>query len=349
MTSLMLRDIEKIYPNGTRALKGINLDIRDGEFMVFVGPSGCGKSTLLRMVAGLETVTAGEMLLDAQDLTKLSPADRDVAMVFQNYALYPHMNVKSNISYALKNRNVPSDEIDLRVAQASEMLNISEYLDRKPSQLSGGQKQRVAMGRAIVRKPKIFLFDEPLSNLDALLRTRMRVEIRMLQRQLGITSIFVTHDQIEAMTIGDRLAVMNNGIIEQVGAPMEIYSQPASAFVASFIGSPSINWVKCDMLNGVVSLFGQSFSGFKSVPDGPVTVGVRPEDVQCTKQGEGEITVTLTESLGAEDIIYGTRPSGEEIRLRQRVIRPVEIGTRIAVKFAKSKLHIFGGDGRRVN
>ena len=303
MTSLTLRDIEKIYPNGTRALKGINLDIRDGEFMVFVGPSGCGKSTLLRMVAGLETVTAGEMLLDAQDLTKLSPADRDVAMVFQNYALYPHMNVKSNISYALKNRNVPSDEIDLRVAQASEMLNISEYLDRKPSQLSGGQKQRVAMGRAIVRKPKIFLFDEPLSNLDALLRTRMRVEIRMLQRQLGITSIFVTHDQIEAMTIGDRLAVMNNGIIEQVGAPMEIYSQPASAFVASFIGSPSINWVKCDMLNGVVSLFGQSFSGFKSVPDGPVTVGVRPEDVQCTKQGEGEITVTLTESLGAEDIM----------------------------------------------
>ena len=349
MTSLMLRDIEKIYPNGTRALKGINLDIRDGEFMVFVGPSGCGKSTLLRMVAGLETVTAGEMLLDAQDLTKLSPADRDVAMVFQNYALYPHMNVKSNISYALKNRNVPRDEIDLRVAQASEMLNISEYLDRKPSQLSGGQKQRVAMGRAIVRKPKIFLFDEPLSNLDALLRTRMRVEIRMLQRQLGITSIFVTHDQIEAMTMGDRLAVMNNGIIEQVGAPMEIYSQPASAFVASFIGSPSINLVKCEMLNGVVSLFGQSFNGFKSVPDGPVTVGVRPEDIQFTEQGEGEITVTLTESLGAEDIIYGTTPSGEEIRIRQRVIRPVEIGTRIAVKFTKSKLHIFGGDGRRVN
>ena len=196
MTSLMLRDIDKIYPNGTHALKGINLEIRDGEFMVFVGPSGCGKSTLLRMVAGLETVTAGEMLLNEKDLTNLSPADRDVAMVFQNYALYPHMNVKSNISYALKNRNVPRDEIELRVAQASEMLNISEYLDRKPSQLSGGQKQRVAMGRAIVRKPKIFLFDEPLSNLDALLRTRMRVEIRMLQRQLGITSIFVTHDQI---------------------------------------------------------------------------------------------------------------------------------------------------------
>ena len=171
----------------------------------------------------------------------------------------------------------------------------------------------------------------------------------MLQRQLGITSIFVTHDQIEAMTIGDRLAVMNNGIIEQVGAPMEIYSQPASAFVASFIGSPSINLVKCEMLNGVVSLFGQSFNGFKSVPDGPVTVGVRPEDIQFTEQGEGEITVTLTESLGAEEIIYGTTPSGEEIRIRQRVIRPVKIGTRIAVKFAKSKLHMFGGDGQRVD
>tara|TARA_A100001015_G_C14996012_1_gene716231 strand:- start:386 stop:1114 length:729 start_codon:yes stop_codon:yes gene_type:complete len=231
MSFLKLNNVTKIYPNGTKAVFETSLSIDKGEFMVFVGPSGCGKSTLLRMVAGLEDVTEGEINLDGKIINKLEPSERDIAMVFQNYALYPHMNVYNNMSYGLKNRGIDKKKIEEKVNETAKLLQISDLLFRKPSMLSGGQRQRVAMGRAIVRNPKIFLFDEPLSNLDALLRIQMRLEIKKLQRNIGVTSIFVTHDQVEAMTLGDRLAVINNGVIEQIGTPIEVYSDPHSLFV----------------------------------------------------------------------------------------------------------------------
>ena len=278
MTTLTLNSLQKTYANGTHAVRGIDLEILDGELTVFVGPSGCGKSTLLRMIAGLEEITSGDLMLDGSRINDVEPAHRDVAMVFQNYALYPHMTVRRNMSYALQNRKVPKAEIDQRVVEAARMLQLDELLERKPAQLSGGQRQRVAMGRAIVREPKLFLFDEPLSNLDAQLRAQMRVDIRKLQRQLRVTSIFVTHDQIEAMTVGDRLAVLNNGELEQIGTPMEVYSKPASEFVASFIGSPRINLVAGEVKAGTLHIDSFELSDFSQISDQPVKVGVRPED-----------------------------------------------------------------------
>ena len=239
MNFLELKKVTKVYPNGTKAVQPTSLKIEKGEFMVFVGPSGCGKSTLLRMVAGLEDITAGDIKLDKKIINKIDPSERDVAMVFQNYALYPHMNVYNNLAYGLKNRGLAKDVIEKKVRAAAKLLQISDFLERKPALLSGGQRQRVAMGRAIVRNPKIFLFDEPLSNLDAKLRIQMRLEIKKLQRKVGVTSIFVTHDQVEAMTLADRLAVINNGIIEQLGTPIEIYNNPTSIFVAGFIVLPN--------------------------------------------------------------------------------------------------------------
>ena len=243
MANLQLTGVRKVYPNGAEAVRGVDMTIEPGEFIVFVGPSGCGKSTLLRMVAGLETITDGEITIGERVINDVSPADRDVAMVFQNYALYPHMSVRGNMSYGLKNRGLPKQQIDEKVNEAAKMLRIADFLDRQPQQLSGGQRQRVAMGRAIVREPKVFLFDEPLSNLDAKLRVQMRIEIKRLQRRMDVTSIYVTHDQTEAMTLADRLAVINDGRIEQMGAPMELYNDPATLFVASFIGSPQINLI----------------------------------------------------------------------------------------------------------
>ena len=241
MSFLELQNITKIYPNGTKAVNETSLNIENGEFVVFVGPSGCGKSTLLRMIAGLEDITNGEISLDGNIINKIDPSERDVAMVFQNYALYPHMSVFNNMAYGLKNRGISKEEINNKVNDVAKLLEIDQLLTRKPSMLSGGQRQRVAMGRAIVRNPKIFLFDEPLSNLDAKLRNQMRLEIKRLQRQMGVTSIFVTHDQTEAMTLGDRIVVINNGVVEQVGTPKEIYSKPNTKFVAEFIGSPQMN------------------------------------------------------------------------------------------------------------
>jgi len=243
MSFLELKNITKVYPNGTKAINETSLNIEYGEFMVFVGPSGCGKSTLLRMIAGLEDITEGEIDLDGKTINKIDPSERDVAMVFQNYALYPHMNVYKNLSYGLKNRGESKENIDNKVKEVAELLEIKEYLQRKPAQLSGGQRQRVAMGRAIVRNPKVFLFDEPLSNLDAKLRGQVRIEIKKLQQSMNVTSVFVTHDQVEAMTLGDRLAVINNGVIEQLGTPIEVYEKPASRFVGEFIGSPQMNFV----------------------------------------------------------------------------------------------------------
>ncbi|MCP1326740.1 sn-glycerol-3-phosphate ABC transporter ATP-binding protein UgpC, partial [Halomonas sp. 707D4] len=241
MASITLEGLKKTYAGDVQAVKGIDLDIKDGEFVVLVGPSGCGKSTLLRMVAGLETISDGTLKIGDRVVNGLEPAERDIAMVFQNYALYPHMTVYNNLAYGLKNRGFKKPEIEARVRNAAKMLEIEDFLGRKPRQLSGGQRQRVAMGRALVREPAAFLFDEPLSNLDAKLRVQMRVEIKQLQRRLKTTSLYVTHDQLEAMTLGDRLVVLNAGQIEQVGTPMEIYARPASMFVASFIGSPAMN------------------------------------------------------------------------------------------------------------
>ena len=243
MSFLELKNITKVYPNGTKAINETSLNIEHGEFMVFVGPSGCGKSTLLRMIAGLEDITEGEIDLDGKTINKIDPFERDVAMVFQNYALYPHMNAYKNLSYGLKNRGDSKENIDNKVKEVAELLEIKEYLQRKPAQLSGGQRQRVAMERAIVRNPKVFLFDEPLFNFDAKLRGQVRIEIKKLQQSMNVTSVFVTHDQVEAMTLGDRLAVINNGVIEQLGTPIEVYEKPASKFVGEFIGSPQMNFV----------------------------------------------------------------------------------------------------------
>src|SRR5690554_3128522 len=270
MATVAIREAVKKY-GSVPVLHGVSLDVSDGEFVVLVGPSGCGKSTLLRMIAGLETITTGEVRIGDTVVNRLEPAERDIAMVFQNYALYPHMSVRQNLEYGLKNRGTPRDEIHRRVTEAARVLEIAPFLERRPRQLSGGQRQRVAMGRAIVRQPKAFLFDEPLSNLDAKLRGQMRVEIRRLQRTLKTTSVYVTHDQLEAMTLADRLVVMNAGHIEQVGKPTELYEKPASLFVAGFIGSPPMNFIELDYLRP------SSAAALETLPADADILGVRPD------------------------------------------------------------------------
>ncbi|CAD7051781.1 sn-glycerol-3-phosphate import ATP-binding protein UgpC [Pseudorhizobium endolithicum] len=308
MASIDINRVSKTYAGGNRAVHSVDITIGDGEFIVLVGPSGCGKSTLLRMVAGLEEITEGEVKIGGRVVNTLEPAERDIAMVFQNYALYPHMTVRQNLEYGLKNRNTPRAEIDARVAEAARMLEISPYLDRKPRALSGGQRQRVAMGRAIIRKPAAFLFDEPLSNLDAKLRVSMRGEIRRLQRRLGTTSIYVTHDQLEAMTLADRLVVLNDGRIEQIGSPLEVYHEPASTFVASFIGAPAMSLVQAE-LHGDRLAIGPSLLNLDGYApaSGPVTVGVRAEDLRPAHAGEEALAFRLdyVEELGAHRLVHG--------------------------------------------
>jgi len=301
MAAIICKDLGKIYGGLVRALENINLDIKDGEFIVLVGPSGCGKSTLLRMVAGLESVSEGEIFIGGICVNELEPAERDIAMVFQNYALYPHMSVRNNLSYGLRNRRVARDEIERRVAHAAQILGIEPYLDRKPRQLSGGQRQRVAMGRAIVREPLAFLFDEPLSNLDAKLRVQMRAEIRKLHQTMKTTSLYVTHDQLEAMTLADRLVVMNGGKIEQIGTPMELYTNPQTLFVATFIGSPAMNIIDpmIDSVDNVTQSEG-------------TLIGLRPQDLKII---EGDVSgtdkvhfaliVDFVEPIGSETYLYG--------------------------------------------
>jgi sn-glycerol 3-phosphate transport system ATP-binding protein len=308
MASIDVEHVGKIYTGGVRAVTDVNLTIADGQFIVLVGPSGCGKSTLLRMIAGLETISEGQVKIGDRVVNKIEPAERDIAMVFQNYALYPHMTVRQNLEYGLKNRKTPKAEIDARVNEAARMLEIGQYLDRKPRALSGGQRQRVAMGRAIVRKPAVFLFDEPLSNLDAKLRVSMRGEIKRLQRRLGTTSIYVTHDQLEAMTLADRLVVLNGGRIEQIGAPLEVYHAPASTFVASFIGSPAMNLVKGE-LHGDRLAIGPAMidlDGYAPA-SGAVTVGMRAEDLRIARADEVSLPFRLdyAEELGAQRLIHG--------------------------------------------
>ncbi|MBE9477245.1 MAG: sn-glycerol-3-phosphate import ATP-binding protein UgpC, partial [Proteobacteria bacterium] len=304
MVDIKLENLTKSYGD-VEVLHHIEGDISDGEFIVIVGPSGCGKSTLLRMVAGLETVTSGEISIAGRVVNNLEPADRDIAMVFQNYALYPHMTVRENMAYGLKIRKIPKDEITRRVNEVADILEIREYLDRRPRQLSGGQRQRVAMGRAIVREPSVFLFDEPLSNLDAKLRVQMRLEIRKLQKRLGVTSIYVTHDQVEAMTLGDRLMVLNGGYVEQFGTPLELYERPASLFVAGFIGSPSMNFIPADVVDGVATLGNGVKLKTRSTASGKVTLGMRPEHMVLDKSGTIKIKVDMLEQLGANTLVHG--------------------------------------------
>ncbi|WP_172295026.1 ABC transporter ATP-binding protein [Pseudoruegeria sp. HB172150] len=305
MANVALEAVRKVYSNGAEAVTPSSFDINDGEFLVLVGPSGCGKSTILRMVAGLEEITEGTLRIGERVVNGIDPADRDIAMVFQNYALYPHMTVRKNIAYGLKTRRVPADEIAKKVDDVARMLNLSDYLERKPSQLSGGQRQRVAMGRAIVRDPALFLFDEPLSNLDAKLRNQMRIEIKALQRRLGVTSIYVTHDQVEAMTMADRIVVLNTGRIEQIGTPSEIYNRPASTFVAAFMGAPPMNLLDGEVRGGKVMVGEMAVKDAPAgLADGKVIVGIRPEDLVPDPQGRMALTVDIVEELGAHKVLH---------------------------------------------
>jgi sn-glycerol 3-phosphate transport system ATP-binding protein len=354
MANVTLTDVRKTYAGSFEAIKGISLDVGDGQFCVLVGPSGCGKSTLLRMIAGLETTTSGKIDIGGRIVNEVEPAERDIAMVFQNYALYPHMSVYNNMAYGLRNRRMPEAEIDTRVNEAAKILELGALLQRKPRQLSGGQRQRVAMGRAIVRQPKVFLFDEPLSNLDAKLRIAMRVEIRKLQRRLKTTSIYVTHDQLEAMTLADILVVMNGGQVEQLGNPLDIYQKPATTFVASFIGAPPMNLMPL-----------RDAGGFQATASDGI-LGVRPEDLVISGDAPAgglalELTVEAIERVGAETYVYGLRsqpgdaptvsakpgelPPGEVIVRLPGTSAPA-IGHRIRATAPREKLHLFSADGR---
>ncbi len=316
MASVTLDNVRKVYAGGVEAVKGVSLVVPDGSFTVLLGPSGCGKSTLLRMIAGLEAVTEGTVSIGGKAVNNVEPADRDIAMVFQNYALYPHMSVYDNMAYGLRNRGVPKAEIEPRVADAAKLLGIDGFLKRKPRALSGGQRQRVAMGRAIVREPQAFLFDEPLSNLDAKLRVQMRIEIRRLHNRLKATSIFVTHDQVEAMTLADMVVVMNQGRIEQTGAPTEVYRLPATLFVATFIGSPAMNLLAGEIAgSGIVETAGGTIgfdaSAFEVTDRQKVEVGVRPEDLCFGSGADSELSFVkdFVEELGATRLIHGTSGS----------------------------------------
>jgi sn-glycerol 3-phosphate transport system ATP-binding protein len=334
MASIQLRNVVKKYGKGKHELQvihGVNAEIADREFIVIVGPSGCGKSTLLRMVAGLEEISGGEISIGDRVVNKLEPAERDIAMVFQNYALYPHMSVFDNMAYGLKIKKMPIDEIKTRVDKAAAILELGHLLDRKPRQLSGGQRQRVAMGRAIVRQPQVFLFDEPLSNLDAKLRAQTRIEIQKLHRELGITSLFVTHDQVEAMTLAQRMIVMNAGNMEQFGTPEEVYHTPATTFVASFIGSPPMNLLK-------------NAPGGR---DGAIT-GIRPEHLDIGDNG-WELRVETVELLGAERLVYG-RLGDEQVivRIEEGAPSPA-VDARIHVRPREGRMHWFDpATGKRI-
>jgi sn-glycerol 3-phosphate transport system ATP-binding protein len=360
MAMVELRGVRKSYGSGkaaTEVIHGIDCTIRDGEFIVLVGPSGCGKSTLLRMVAGLETISAGEIAIGGRVVNNLEPKDRDIAMVFQNYALYPHMSVMDNMAYGLKIRGIPKSEIAARVARAAGMLELEPYLARKPRELSGGQRQRVAMGRAIVRDPAVFLFDEPLSNLDAKLRVQTRMELQKLHREFGITSMYVTHDQVEAMTLGERMLVMNGGVAEQIGVPMDVYARPASTFVATFIGSPSMN-----LLRGTCA--GNTFHpeqpdapgiALQATPprSGALTLGIRPEHLLPASAGQAmlSINVQLVEVLGADSYVYGTlgAPGGPLLVARLREGQRATIGAALPLELDQQHLHWFdAGSGKRL-
>ncbi|MEV1293467.1 sn-glycerol-3-phosphate ABC transporter ATP-binding protein UgpC [Pseudonocardia sp. NPDC049635] len=347
MAAVTFASATRIYPGAPApAVDALDLEIADGEFLVLVGPSGCGKSTSLRMLAGLEDVDDGAIRIGDRDVTDVRPKDRDIAMVFQNYALYPHMTVAANMGFALTNAGRPRAEIDRRVRQAAEILDLVPLLDRKPRALSGGQRQRVAMGRAIVREPAVFCMDEPLSNLDAKLRVSTRTQIAGLQRRLGVTTVYVTHDQVEAMTMGDRVAVLDRGVLQQCAAPRELYDRPANAFVAGFVGSPAMNLVTAPVDGDAVSLGGVRIPLPRSVPGPTVTVGVRPEHLAPTSSGEDGLAVTVgvVEELGADAYVYGTL-TGSDTPLVVRVDprTPPAPGETLHLVPDPARTHLFDG------
>jgi sn-glycerol 3-phosphate transport system ATP-binding protein len=353
MGSITLRRVEKSYGSGPKANKvihGVDAEIADGEFIVIVGPSGCGKSTLLRMVAGLEEITGGEVCIGNRVVNRLEPAERDIAMVFQNYALYPHMSVYDNMAYGLKIAKLPKAEIEVRVQKAAKILELGALLERKPRQLSGGQRQRVAMGRAIVRQPQVFLFDEPLSNLDAKLRAQTRLEIQKLHRELGVTSLFVTHDQVEAMTLGQRLIVMNGGRIEQIGTPEAVYGRPASTFVAGFIGSPPMNLISGHADGSRFTSGSSTLALPEAAPrGGQVTLGLRPEHVQLDQAGAWSLNVDMVEMLGAERLVHG-RLGDSMFTLRiDATLKAPQPGQTLGLRVPREHLHWFDADtGKRL-
>ncbi|WKD61030.1 Trehalose import ATP-binding protein SugC [Corynebacterium ciconiae DSM 44920] len=364
MASVTFDSTTRIYPGATEpSVDAIELNIKDGEFLVLVGPSGCGKSTTLRMLAGLEDVSSGRIFIGDRDVTHLAPKDRDIAMVFQNYALYPHMTVRENMGFALKMAGRPQSEITERVEDAARTLDLTKFLDRKPQALSGGQRQRVAMGRAIVRKPQVFLMDEPLSNLDAKLRVQTRSQIAALQADLGVTTLFVTHDQTEALTMGDRIAVLKDGVLQQVGTPHEVYTQPANAFVAGFIGSPAMNMSTCDV-HGDTALLGTTRillppatrAALVEASENTVLVGFRPENLQLTDNptiSSLSITLEFVEELGSDSYVYGPlageslgdtgtdAPDSRQIIARIPPLSAPKLGSQIHLRIDDATLHFF--------
>jgi multiple sugar transport system ATP-binding protein len=355
MGQVVLKAVNKFY-DSVHAVKDVNLQIRDKEFVVFVGPSGCGKTTTLRMIAGLEAISSGDISIDGNVINQLAPMDRDIAMVFQNYALYPHMSVYDNMAFGLKMRQFAKGEIEKRVREAADILGIGEMLKRKPRQLSGGQRQRVALGRAIVRHPRVFLFDEPLSNLDAKLRVQMRVELKKLHQRLGTTAIYVTHDQVEAMTLGDRVVVMKDGVVQQVGEPLELYNNPANKFVAGFIGSPAMNFAAVTVTEANGSLIAEN-SGFRiKLPDETaqrlrghvgreVTLGVRPEDLAVAGAAESDhpcfdAVIEVVEQLGSE-ILLDMKVGGHVMVAAVEPTVRVKVRDKLRIAMRPSSLHVF--------
>ena len=343
MSGVILKNVIKRYGD-VQVIHGIDLEIEDGEFCVFVGPSGCGKSTLMRMVAGLEETTEGEIQIGSRDVTHADPAARGVAMVFQTYALYPHMTVEENMGFGLRMNGVAKDEIKKKTDEAGRILKLGDYLERKPAALSGGQRQRVAIGRAIVRGPDVFLFDEPLSNLDAELRVEMRVEIARLHKEIGATMIYVTHDQVEAMTLADKIVVLKFGVIEQVGAPLDLYRDPDKKFVAGFIGSPAMNFVRGTVRKGAIEVpaFDETIQPDITMPaEGTeVFVGLRPEHALLDPSGE-TFTVELTEALGGISYAYLTSPTGETLIFEERGDKRSKVGDTVSLSYANRRLYVF--------
>jgi multiple sugar transport system ATP-binding protein len=354
MATVSFREATRIYPGSTKpALDRLNLDVEDGEFLVLVGPSGCGKSTSLRMLAGLEPCNSGDIFIGDREVTHVAPKDRDIAMVFQNYALYPHMTVRNNMGFALKIAGVSKEEIDKRVERAADILDLTPFLERKPRAMSGGQRQRVAMGRAIVREPQVFLMDEPLSNLDAKLRVQTRAQIAKLQRDLGVTTVYVTHDQTEAMTMGDRIAVLKDGLLMQAGTPGELFDHPVNTFVAGFIGSPAMNLVKAPVREGriilggkAVALPGPAAAGLQASGLQEVVLGVRPEDlVLGTSELSFPITVTIVESLGVDAYVHGELELADgttkDVVARTDGRVPPRIGEKLEIQPTSQHVHLF--------
>ncbi len=352
MAEIRLNNLVKRYENGFQAVKDANLEIADGEFLVLVGPSGCGKSTMLRMIAGLEEVTSGDVFVGDRRVNNLEPGDRDIAMVFQNYALYPHMTVRQNMSFGLRMRKTPKAEIEKRVADAVQILSIESLLDRRPKELSGGQRQRVAVGRAIVRQPKAFLFDEPLSNLDAKLRVQMRTELARLHQRLKTTTVYVTHDQVEAMTLGDRIVVMKDGIIQQVDSPLNIYRRPVNRFVAGFIGSPAMNFLEGEIADGIFKSGEVAYPLNQNGLSGPAILGFRPEDL-TTDPSQPKILdaeLEVVEQMGHETIVY-FQLAAQPMVARLEGNSGSSPGDRLALGLPQGTWHLFEstGDQKRMS